>query len=136
MNPSLQWPLWKRVIFTNAIAVTGVFIGFASSGFKGFKSSPIASGYIAVFIVAVMNLMLLVVAPRYHAKKTAGIAALKPWSVLYDVLAERPLISALLILQFARVSQAVAATFIFFKDPLASISEACKMFRRSLSTSI
>ena len=95
----------------------GVFLGFASLGFKGFKTLPLASGYVAVFTFALMNLLFLVVAPRIHAKKTAAIATPSAWRVLYDVLAERPFITMLLILQLVRVSQSTGATFIFFQGP-------------------
>jgi hypothetical protein len=114
VNPWVQWPLWQRVLFTNAVTAVGVYLGFASTGFK---TSAIPAGFIAVFTMAFVNLMLLVVAPRVHAKKTAGIAAPSPWRVLYEVLAERPFISALLILQLIRMSYATAATFIFFQGP-------------------
>jgi len=114
VKPLIQWPLWQRSAFTNVLTAVGVYIGFASS--RG-KASANAKGYIAVFTMALMNLMFLAVVPRIHVQRTAGIAVPNPWRVLYEVLAERPFITALLILQLVRVSQATAAIFIFFQGP-------------------
>ena len=107
VKPIYQWPLWQRAVFANATAGVGVFIGFALSGAK---TSVRADVYIAVFTLVLMNLMFLVVVPRIlDLKSTTGLRQ-NPWHVLYQVLAERPFISMLLVLQLMGVSQAATST--------------------------
>ena len=60
-----------------------------------------------------MNFMLLVVGPRITSQKNKGEATAHPWSVAYQVLAERPFVVALLILQLLGVSRATATTIVF-----------------------
>ena len=96
MVPLNHWPFWKRALLTNACAVVGVCLAFALP--ETAKPSMNIRVGIAVFTIAAVNLMMLAVSPRIGALKTAGGAAPSPWRVAYDVLAERPLITALLIL--------------------------------------
>lgn len=114
MKPLLQLPLWQRVVFVNVVGATGVCLGFADSRVK---VSAIAAGYIATFTMTLLNLMLLAVPPRIQARKTARMPGSGPWRALYEVLAERPFITALLILQLVRVAQAAGAAIIFFQGP-------------------
>jgi hypothetical protein len=125
-----QLPLWKRVLFTNAMAAGGVWIGFASSGVK---LSAILQSRIAVFTVIFMNLMFLVVAPRINAQKNAGGTSLNPWRVFYQVLSERPLITALVILQLLAVARATATTVVFMQT---SASEYVRSLPNAQSLSL
>lgn len=111
-NPFVQGPFWQRAALTNATAGIGVYIGFASSAVR---LSVNADAYIAVFGMAMVNLMILVVGPRFHAQKAAGATALNPWRVVYEVLAERPFITVLLILQLIGASQSAATTVVLMQ---------------------
>ncbi|MGC1170912.1 MAG: hypothetical protein WA886_18545, partial [Candidatus Acidiferrales bacterium] len=71
-------PFWRRAFLTNAVAIVGVFIGFASSGVQ---LPTILKARIAVFTIALMNFMLLVVGPRITSQKNKGEATAHPWSV-------------------------------------------------------
>jgi hypothetical protein len=102
-----QRPLLHRALFTNAVAVAGVFFGFAVSAVK---PSVRVGVYIAVFVIAFMNLMFLGVRPRLVALRAAGATALNPFGTLYEVLKERPLITVLCILQLVSACQATATT--------------------------
>ncbi|MGA7223275.1 MAG: hypothetical protein WBX16_10475 [Candidatus Acidiferrales bacterium] len=109
-------PFWKRAAATNAAAAVGVFIGFASAKYK----PPVLLGAgIAVFTFGFMNLMLLVVAPRIQIKRIAGGPAPSPWGVVYEVLSERPFVTALVILQLWSVSRCISAAIIFARFPPA-----------------
>jgi hypothetical protein len=103
-------PFWKRAFLINAVATAGVFIGFASSGVQ---LPAILKARIAVFTIALMNFMLLVVSPLVISQKNEGEATTHPWSIAYQVLAERPFVVALLILQLLGVSRAAATTIVF-----------------------
>jgi uncharacterized membrane protein (DUF2068 family) len=103
-------PFWKRAFLINAVAIVGVFIGFASAGVQ---LPTILKARIAVFTIALMNFMLLVVRPRIISQKNKGEATAHPWSVAYQVLTERPFVVALLILQLLGVSRATAASIVF-----------------------
>jgi hypothetical protein len=101
------WPVWQWVLFTNAVAAMGVYFGFGSSGVK---LSGDLRVYIAVPTVVFLNLIFLVVRPRIVADRTAGRTGSSAIGVLYRVLAERPLLTALCILQLVGASRAAAAT--------------------------
>jgi hypothetical protein len=103
-------PFWKKAFLLNAVATVGVFIGFASSGVQ---LPTILKARIAVFTIALMNFMLLVVSPRIVSQKNKGEATTHAWSIAYQVLAERPFVVALLILQLLGVSRATATTIVF-----------------------
>jgi hypothetical protein len=107
VKPIVQWPLWQRLLFTNVTTAVGVCIGLASSRRQ---VSVNADVYIAVFTMVLMNLMSLVVVPRIHALKATGMAPPSPWRTLYDVLVERPFVTALFILQLIGVSRVAATT--------------------------
>jgi hypothetical protein len=109
-----QWSLWKRATFWNVIAAAGVYLGFLWSRPK---LTPNVWGYIIVFYMGFANILFLSVRPRIAAEKDAGRPRPKPWRVLFEVLTEQPFITVLLLLQLARVSQAVAATIYFLQGP-------------------
>jgi uncharacterized protein YjeT (DUF2065 family) len=111
-KPFVQLTLWRRAVLTNAAAAVGIYIGLASSTVQ---LSVNADAYIAVFTIAMMNLMILVVMPRIHAQKTAGVTVINPWRVVYEVLAERPFITVLLILQLIGVSQGAATAIVLMQ---------------------
>lgn len=96
-----SWPLWGRVAFANIIGAVSVAIGFASSDVK---LSPSFSVPIAVFILAIMNFLFLVVRPRVIAAKAAGHPVLA-WEVVGRIVRQRPLILLLVINQLTGVSQ-------------------------------
>jgi uncharacterized membrane protein (DUF2068 family) len=125
-----QLPFWKRAVFTNAIAAIGVYVGFASSGVK---LPTILQSRIAVFTFAFLNFMFLVVAPRINARRNAGEAALNPWRVFYQVVSERPFITALLILQLPAVARATATTVVFMET---SASEYVRTLPNAQSMSL
>jgi len=66
--------------------------------------------YVVVFTGLLMNLALLVAAPRIHDRRLITGTAPNKWSVMYEILAERPLITILLILQLLGLSEAAATT--------------------------
>lgn len=113
VKPFPSWPLWQRALLINASATIGVYFGFVSSSAK---VSPAAQGYIVVFCVVLLNLMLLSAAPRLYAARAEGKSP-NPYSVLYQVLAERPFLTTLFALQLVRVAQALGASMIFFRGP-------------------
>jgi hypothetical protein len=102
-----QRPLSQRVLFTNAVAVGGVLLGFAVSDVK---PSARVCVYIAVFVVALMNLMFLAVRPRLVALRATGATALNPFRTFYEVLKERPLITVLCVFQLIAACRATATT--------------------------
>jgi uncharacterized membrane protein (DUF2068 family) len=102
-----ELPCWPRAAATNAIAVVGVAIGLV---WKGIGLPTSDKVYITIFVIVLMNFMLLVVRPRIIAQKTQGKVAPNPWRVLFGVLAERPFVTALLILQLFEASRSTAAT--------------------------
>jgi hypothetical protein len=105
-------PFWKRAFLTNAVATVGVLIGFA---FSGVQLPTILKARIAVFTIALMNFILLVVSPRIISQKNKGEATAHPRSVAYQVLTERPFVVALLTLQLLGVSRAAATTILFLE---------------------
>jgi hypothetical protein len=137
VKPLDQWPFWERAVFTNVIAAVGVYIGFASSGNK---LSVNLEMRIAVFTIALFNLMFLVVRPRMNARKTASGAVPNPWSVVYEVLAERPFVTALLALQLWGTAQAAATTVVMMQasasNYVRSLPNAHSMSLRLLGSSV
>jgi hypothetical protein len=114
-SPS-QSPFGKRAFVINAGTAIGVYIAFR---FSGVKLPIILAVRIAVFTFALINLMLLVVAPRLKALKMVGTAAPNLWRVAFQVLAERPFIIALLILQLLGVSRATATAIVLIQTSLS-----------------
>jgi uncharacterized membrane protein len=114
MKPFDQWSLWKRATFWNVCVAVGVYLGFVWSRAK---VTPNVRGYIIVFFMAFANILYLSVRPRIVAERDAGRPRPNSWRVLFEVLAERPFITVLLLLQLVRVSQAVAATIYFLQGP-------------------
>ena len=137
MTSSSQSPFWKRVFVINASTAIGVYTGFR---FSGVKPPIILAVRIAVFTFALMNLMLLVVAPRLKAQKIVGIAAPNLWRVAYQVLAERPFIIALLILQLLGVSRATATAIVLMRTSLSDyvrgLPNAHSMILRLMGASV
>jgi len=107
MKPFDQLPLSQRVVITNAIAAGGVFTGFAVSDVKPAARIYV---YIAVFIIAFVNLMFLAVRPRLVALRATGATSLNSFHSLYEILKERPLITALCIFQLIAGCRATATT--------------------------
>jgi uncharacterized membrane protein (DUF2068 family) len=137
VKPLDQWSVRQRAVFTNAIAAVGVYIGFASSGVK---LSVDLETRIAVFIIAFMNLILLVVRPRIVAQNIAGGAAANPWRVVYEALAERPFITALTVLQLWGGARAAGTTIVFAQtaasDYVRSQPNAASMSQRLVWSSM
>jgi len=137
VKPLDQWPFWERAVFMNVIATVGVYIGFASSGNK---LSVFLEMRIAVFTIAFMNLMFLVIRPRINARKGAGGTVPNPWSVVYEVLAERPFVTALLVLQLWGAARAAAATVVMMQasasDYVRSLPNAHSMMLRLIGSSV
>ena len=132
-----QWPIWKRVVYTNAIAIAGVCIGFA---FSDAKLSVRLHAFIAVFSIAFLNFMFLVVQPRIKGQITAGSAIPKVWRVFYQALAERPFVSLLIILQLSGVARGTATTIVFIQtsvgDYVLEIPNAQAMVRRLIVAAV
>ena len=102
-----KWRLLQRVLFTNAIAVAGILLGFAISDVT---PTACARVYIVVLVVTFLNLMLVVVRPRLAAQRASGATALNPFRTLYQILKERPLITVLCICQLLAACRATATT--------------------------
>jgi hypothetical protein len=107
-----DWPPWKRLVFANATGGVGAWMGLARSGIKLSLQIQVP---IAVFTIAFMNLMLVVVAPRISKQRSAGVAGPNPFKVLYEILRERPFIATLCILQLLGASRSTAATLEFLQ---------------------
>lgn len=106
-----QWPPSLRIVLTNAVAAAGIFLGLT---FSNVKPSASVQVYIAVFIMAFMNLMFLVVRPRLVALRTSGQRP-HPYRTLIEVLKERPLITVLCILQLLAACRATATTILIIQ---------------------
>jgi hypothetical protein len=107
MKPINQWT-WKQwVLFTNVVGAIGIYVGFVSSGVKLSSDMKV---YVAVPIIAFLNLIFLVVRPRMQTQTTADHKGPSPIAILYLVLAERPLLTVLCILQLGGASKATATT--------------------------
>jgi hypothetical protein len=105
-----QWPVWKRALILNALGIVGVALGFASS------TASLSHTYmapIAVFVLAFLNLMFLILRPRMLATKAGGKPKYGGLTVFVDVVRERPLIVLLVVLQLIAVSRSVAASVTF-----------------------
>lgn len=113
-----QRPDWQRAVFWNVCAAVGVYIGFATTSEP--KVSTNVRVHIAVFTIAFFDLMLLSVRPRLMSEKVAGKPTPNPWAVLYRVLAERPYVIALLMLQLQAVSRATATAIVFMQTANSS----------------
>jgi len=137
VKPLDQWPFWKRAVLINASAAAGVYIGFASSGVNLPLSVKV---YTAVFAIVFINAMLFVVRPRIIAQKAAGIPAPNPWRVVYEVLAERPFITGLLIIQFLGMSRTIATSIEFMQasasDYVRGLPNAQSMTLRLMGMSV
>jgi hypothetical protein len=96
-----DWPLWKRALTTNMIGVAGAAIGFASVNVK------LSAGLcvpIAVFTLAWINFVMLVLRPQIVAAKGIGRPGVFS-QMLVRVVQKRPLILLLVINQLIGVSQ-------------------------------
>jgi len=137
VSPLYKWPFWKRAVFTNAIAAVGVYIGFAQSDVRLSISLKV---HIAVFTIAFMNLMFLVIGPGIYAQKTEGRVAPALWHVMYEALSERPLIIVLVILQLLGTSRATATAIAFMQatasDYVRSLPTAHSMSLRLMGASV
>lgn len=102
-----QWSIWLWTLFTNVIAALGIYLGFLSSSVK---LSSGAQVYVAVPTVVFLNLIFLVVRPRIREARAAGQSAPSAIGVLSRVLTERPLLTALCILQLVGASRSTAST--------------------------
>ena len=107
-----EWPVWKRIVYTNSIALASVYIGFRTADTR---LSVKLYVYIAVFIIAFVNFIFLVAQPRITAQRNAGGATPNPWHVMYKVLTERPLITLLVILQLSGASQCISTTIVLMQ---------------------
>lgn len=96
-----DWPLWKRAVTSNIIGVAGGAIGFAS---VNVKLSPSLCVPIAVFTLAWINFVMLVLRPQIVAAKGVGRPEVFP-QILVRVVQKRPLILLLVINQLIGVSQ-------------------------------
>jgi Na+/melibiose symporter-like transporter len=101
-----QWTVWKRAFIVNALGAVGVGLGFASSEAK---LSPKYNVPIAVFVVAFLNLMFLIVRPRSLAARAEGKPKVAAIPLLIEVVQERPLIALLVVLQLIAVSRSATA---------------------------
>jgi len=102
-----DWPLWKRVVFTNATCAGGVAIAFYGSHQNVAIEYRV---YAAAGAFVLMNFMWLVVSPRVASLKRAGLEPPSAWGVAYQVIKERPFVTALAVIQFAMASQALATS--------------------------
>ena len=131
VTPFHQLPFWMRAVYVNAVAIIGVFFGFAWSGAD---LPPQAAVPIAVYTVAFLNFMLLIVAPRVYSVRNATGKAPSPWSIAYEFIAQRPFIMALVILQIWGGSRAAASSIQFLhslvSDEIRSVANAHSVILR------
>jgi len=102
-----QWSTWQWALFTNVIAALGIYLGFLSSSVKLSSGTQV---YVAVLAIVFLNLIFLVVRPRIREVRAAGQSAPSVIGVLSRVLTERPLLTALCILQLVGASRGAAST--------------------------
>lgn len=102
------WPLRKRAVAVNIIGAASVIIGFASADVK---LSPSFGVPIAVFTLAFLNFLFLVVRPQLVEARATGQSAIAS-QVLVRVVRQRPLILLLVINQLVGVSQLLAVVAI------------------------
>jgi hypothetical protein len=107
-----QWNGWKRAVVVNALGAVSGAVGFASAGVK---LSPQYCVPIAVFALAYLNLMFLIVLPRSLAAKAGGKPRVAALTLLVDVVQERPLLVLLVVLQLVGVSRSATAAVTFFQ---------------------
>lgn len=107
VKPMDEWPLWQRVVFVNGIAAVGAYVGIASSEVRPSVNLEV---YSVVFVALLMNLMFLAVRPRLQSQRRAGRTPPSVWRVLYEVLAGRPYITALLVIQLVGASRCFGTT--------------------------
>jgi hypothetical protein len=103
-----QWSIWQLALFTNAIAASGIYIGFVSSRVK--LSASVCT-YIAVLTLVFLNLIFLVAGPRARAARRGGHSQqIGVYGALYEALAEQPLLTAVCILQLVGASRSASTT--------------------------
>jgi uncharacterized membrane protein (DUF2068 family) len=107
-----RWPLWKRALVANAIAASGVILGFASSGAK---LSPEYSVPIAVYTFAFIDFMFLAVRPRIMADRAIGTPKPTLSGIALDIVRERRFIVVLVVIQLLAVSRAATSAAKFIK---------------------
>lgn len=105
-----QWSVGKRALVVNALGIAGVALGFASSGVK---LSPTYSVPITVFAFAFLNVIFLILRPRIVAARAGGKPKAAALHLLVDMVRERPLVVALVVLQLIAVSRSVTASVTF-----------------------
>lgn len=96
-----DWSPWKRAATLNIIGVAGLAIGFASTDVR---LSPSLDVPIAVFTLAGINFLVLVVRPQLVGDRALGYPG-HALQVLIRVVRQRPLILLLVIIQLIGVSQ-------------------------------
>jgi hypothetical protein len=106
-----QWSVWKRAFIVNVLGVIGVALGFTSSEVK---LSPAYTVPIAVFTLAFLNLMFLILRPRIVATSAGGKPGAAALPMLVNVVRERPLVVLLVVLQLIAVSRSVTASVTFW----------------------
>lgn len=99
-----NWPLSKRALSLNILGVAGIAMGFASADVK---LPPNLSVPIAVFTLALLNFLFLVVRPQLVAAKAVDQRGLFA-HMLFRVVQQRPLILLLVVNQLIGVSQLLA----------------------------
>ena len=102
-----QWSIWQWALYTNVIAALGIYLGFLSSSVKLSSGTQV---YVAVPAIVFLNLIFLVARPRMREVRAAGQSAPSAIRVLYRVLTERPLVTALCILQLVGASRSAPST--------------------------
>jgi hypothetical protein len=103
-----QWSILQLALFTNTIAMLGIYISFVSSSVKLNASMHV---YIAVLTVVFLNLIFLVAGPRARAARRRGQSAqIGVYGALYEALAERPLLTVLCIVQLVGASRSASTT--------------------------
>jgi hypothetical protein len=105
-----KWTFWQWALFTNVVGALGIGLGFLS----GTKLSADQRVYIAVFYFVLLNLVFLVVRPRVAVARAAGKSP-NGISVLYEVLAERPILTLICGLQVLGASRGTATTVQFLE---------------------
>lgn len=104
------WVHWTRIIWINAAMVLGLLIGFRIS-------TPVTADWtarIAVFMLAVFNLMIFVVAPRLAAVGEYGIRR-NPYGEFWTVIIERPVVTAICSIQLWGVARSLGSTITMFR---------------------
>lgn len=104
--------MWRRAFIVNALGAAGVALGFALSETKPLPKYCVP---IAVFVLAFLNLMFLVVRPRSLAARAGGKPKVAAFPLLVDVVRERPIIVLLVILQLLGVSRSATAAVTFLQ---------------------